>query len=302
MQLEQFIGEITALAAALSFSLASTTYTLAGRTFGASVSMALSLVISLVFLLPIHQAMHGEIFPFGATGLRWLLLGSSSLAGFVISALLLLRAFQHIGPRLTMLVGSTSPIFAALLALIFLGQGLPAHAVVGIALVLGGVSWVVSEDALRFFQAANNDYRRGLLLALASAAAQGASFVLMSEGVADGFSVMSASMMRTVFALAFLSAYIALRGKLRQNLELISTAPRALTWLLVASLSGPVLGTTLVLVSLQYTSVGISSTLTGTTPILLIPLAYLVFGERITRRAVIGTLVAVAGVAVLFTV
>ena len=123
----------------------------------------------------------------------------------------------------------------------------------------------------------------------------------MSEGVADGFSVMSASMIRTVFGLAFLWAYIALRGKLRQNLELVITAPRALTWLLVASLSGPVLGTTLVLVSLQYTSVGISSTLTGTTPILLIPLAYLA-SASVSRAALSSGRLWPSRVAVLFTV
>lgn len=289
-----------ALGAALSFCLASTTYTLAGRKFGASVSMALSLVVSLIFLLPLHQAMYGELFPMAASGQRWLVLGASSLAGFVMSALFLLRSFQSIGPRLSMLIGATSPIYAAVLAWLLLGQSLSSYAVLGIALVLGGVITVVSGDVRHSIQSRHADYSRGLLMALAAAVLQGTSYVLMSEGVADDFPVMSASIMRTVFALGVLWLLIALRGKLQHNLRLIVDQPRALLLIALAAFTGPVLGATLVLASLQFTSVGISSTLTGTTPILMIPIGFVVFGEHITRRAIVGTCVAVGGVALLF--
>ena len=122
----------------------------------------------------------------------------------------------------------------------------------------------------------------------------------MSAGVSDGFHAMSAALIRTVVGIVILWLYIALRGGLRHRLRPIITEPRALLFLLLAGLSGPVIGATLVLLSLQFTSVGISSTLTATTPILLIPISFLVFNEKITTRAVIGTLVAIAGVAVLF--
>lgn len=298
--MENFIGELMALGAALSFSLASTTYTLAGRKFGASVSMALSLVFSLICLLPLHQAMYGELLPMAASGQRWLVLGASSLAGFVLSALFLLRAFQAIGPRLTMLIGATSPIYAAVLAWLLLGQSLPPYAVLGIALVLAGVITVVSSDARRSPQSWRANYGRGLLMAVAAAVLQGVSFVLMSEGVAGDFPALSASIMRTLFALAVLWLMIALRGKLQHNLRLIVDQPRSLLLIALAAFTGPVLGATLVLASLQFTSVGVSSTLTGTTPILMIPIGFVVFGEHITRRAIGGTCVAVVGVALLF--
>ncbi len=300
VSLENLIGEVSALSAAFCFSLASTTFTLAGRKFGASASMALSLLISLACLLPIHHLMLGEVFPMSASLDKWLLLASSSLAGFVISSLLLLRSFQYIGPRLAMLVGASTPIFAALMAWIFLGQGLPTYALIGITLVTGGIFWVISEDAIHSFKQENADYAKGLLMAIASAIGQGASFVLMSEAMTDGFHAMSASLIRTLVGVFVLWVLIALRGKLGHNLKLIAAEPKALLLILLASISGPVIGATLVLLSLQFTSVGISSTLTGTTPILLIPIAHLVFGERITSRAVFGTIVAIIGVAFLF--
>ena len=300
--MDNFIGELTALAAAFSFSLASSTYTLAGRKFGASLSMASSLVVSLAFLLPIHLAMYGELFPPASAPQRWLLLGLSSLVGFAISAPLLLRAFQTIGPRLTMLIASTSPIYAAFMAWLFLGEGLPPYTFVGIALVLGGVFLVVSAGVLGPFSVERATYRKGLATAFGAALAQGASFVLMAEGVAGGYPAMSASIIRTVVGIALLGAFIGLRGKLRSNLSLVAAEPRALAFLTLASLAGPVIGTTLLLVSLQFTSVGISSTLTSTTPIFLIPISFVIFGEAITARACFGTIVAVAGVALLFAV
>ena len=298
--LDNVIGEFLALGAALIFGVASAAYTIAGRKFGASFSMALSLLISLAFYVPLHQVLHGKPVPLDAEADRWLILGLSSLAGFVISALFLLRSFQYIGPRLTMLIGSTSPIFAALMAWTFLGQQLPTFAILGIVFVVGGVVWVVSERDAQPRDRHDPNYVKGLSMAVAAAVAQGAAFVLMSEGVAGGFSPMSAGLIRTVVAIVLLWVFIALRGVVLQNLRLIASSPRALAWLVLASLSGPVAGTTLILASLQFTSVGISSTLTNTTPIFLIPIAYLAFGERITARAVAGTFIAIAGVALLF--
>ncbi len=297
--MEHIIGEITALAAALSFSLASVSYTLAGRKFGASASMALSLVVTLGFLLPMHTLVVGQVFP-TASAQRFFVLGASSLMGYVISALYLLRAFQILGPRLTLLITSASPIVAALLAWLVLGQALPAHAVLGIALVLGGVFFVVAEKHAGPVARKHAETRQGIAMAIASAIAQGASYVFMAEGVADGYPAMSASIIRAVVGLVALLAIISLRGKLRENARLIHTELRGLGMIALAALGGPVFGATLVLVSLQFTSVGISSTLTGTTPVMMIPISFLVFGERITLRAVVGTLAAVAGVALLF--
>ncbi len=298
--METYLGELSALGAAFSFALASTTFTLAGRKFGATVSMALSLQISLVFLLLTHHVMLGEPFPSAASLERWALLGASSLSGFVVASVMLLRSFQYIGPRLAMLIGSITPIVAALLAWVFLGQALTAIAAFGIVVVIAGIGWVVSDDARRDLKLKNAHYSRGLALALASALGQGASYALMSQGVAGGFHPMSAGVIRTLVGLVILWLVIIARGKVGENLRLIWAEPRALLVLTFASLVGPVIGTTLILLSLQHTSVGISSTLTGTTPILLIPIAYVVFGDKITVRAVTGTLIAIAGVALLF--
>jgi drug/metabolite transporter (DMT)-like permease len=63
---------------------------------------------------------------------------------------------------------------------------------------------------------------------------------------------------------------------------------------------GPVLGVTLSLVALSASRVGVASTLMALTPVFLLPLSWLVFRERMTWRSVVGTALAVGGVAVLW--
>ena len=56
------------------------------------------------------------------------------------------------------------------------------------------------------------------------------------------------------------------------------------------------------LLAVQHTEAGVAATIMSIVPILLIPPAVLFFKEKITIREVIGSLVAVAGVALLFMV
>jgi drug/metabolite transporter (DMT)-like permease len=71
-------------------------------------------------------------------------------------------------------------------------------------------------------------------------------------------------------------------------------AARAIT---AAAFIGPFLGVWLSMIAVQSSRIGIASTLMAMTPVLSLPLVRIVFKERVTPRAVFGTLVAMAGVA-----
>ena len=52
--------------------------------------------------------------------------------------------------------------------------------------------------------------------------------------------------------------------------------------------------------AVKYAEAGVASTLLATVPVLLIPLVWIIYGHRPTLRAVIGTLISMAGVALIF--
>jgi drug/metabolite transporter (DMT)-like permease len=88
----------------------------------------------------------------------------------------------------------------------------------------------------------------------------------------------------------------------KATVEKFFSQPKAVQYILLASFIGPAVGVWFSLVSIQHTSLGVASTLMALPPVFLIPIGYFIFKERITMRAVIGTLVALGGVAVLFLV
>jgi len=65
---------------------------------------------------------------------------------------------------------------------------------------------------------------------------------------------------------------------------------------------GPFLGVWLSLVAVQYAYIGIASTLMALPPIILIPLSRRVFKEKISLSAILGSIVAVVGVALIFLI
>jgi len=55
-------------------------------------------------------------------------------------------------------------------------------------------------------------------------------------------------------------------------------------------------------VAIAHAHIGVASTLMSLTPVLLLPVSYFLFKEKITARAMIGTVVALLGVILLFLI
>lgn len=294
------IGELTALGAAFSFSITSVCFTLAGRKLNAVTTVALSLPISWVMMLIVHQLSLGQPFPKTATPDRWFALSASGILAFVISQFFMLNAYQYIGPRLTMLVASFAPVLGAILAWIFLGQTLPANAALGITIVFIGIFWVVAERSPSAAVVAEPNLKRGVIFACLGTLAQATAFVFSSVGVSGGFPPFSATLMRITAGIIALWGFIALQGNIRSTLSVFMEDNRTLSLLAMGAIAGPVIAGSLLLVSFQHTTVGVSTTLSHTTAIMLIPISYLVFKEKVTMRAVVGTAIAIVGIGILF--
>ena len=293
-----FVGQAAALAGALSFSIASICYTLAGRKVDSVTAIAMSLPVAVLALAAINRAAQGAFLPAAPPG-RWLLLGASGILAFVVSNYFMLNAYQRIGTRLTLLIATFIPVLGALLAWLFLGQALPLRAWLGIGVTVAGILWVVAERSGAGAAQGGPGRARGLLEAGLGTLLQALAFVFAAQGVAGGFPAVSATLIRILAAAAALWLFIVLRGRLRATVAPLRH-DRALGLLLVAAaLCGPVTAGSLVLLSITIIPVGVATTLSNTSAIMLIPLGALVFGERVTPRAVAGTVVALLGIALL---
>jgi drug/metabolite transporter (DMT)-like permease len=296
-----FIGELAAIATSVCFSIGPTYFTMAGHLVGSMVVNRTRLVVAFIYLAIAHTLLYGVPLPFDAEPDRWLWLSLSGVIGFVLGDAALFQAFITIGTRLTMLIFAISPVISAALAWAFLGETLTPLQMVGMAITLGGVAWVVAErENQDKGSLSKGEYGWGLILGALAAVGQSGGILTAKLGLYGDFPALSGQIIRIVAAMVTIWMMALAGRKAKTTVEKFFSQPRAVQYILLASFIGPAVGVWFSLVSIQHTSLGIASTLMALPPVFLIPIGYFGFKERITARAVIGTFVALGGVAVLF--
>ena len=297
-----WIGELAAIGTSLCFSFSSTFFTASGRQIGSIIVNRGRLLMAVLFVMLWHTLAFGHPLPLDAGADRWLWLGLSGFVGLVLGDTFLFQAFILIGPRLSMLMMALAPVLGVVLAWLFLHESLSGQELLGIAVTLAGILAVIAErsggDTTQ--PADRRHYIIGLLCGLGGAAGQAGGLVLSKIGMGQGFPPLSASIIRLLVAMLVAWLLALLNRQFVQSVQTLRTHPRAFFLLSGGAILGPVIGVWLSLVSVQNTSVGVSSTLSSLMPIFLIPISYVLYKERITKQAVIGTLIAFAGMVLLF--
>jgi len=297
---ENYLGELAALGTSLSFAFGSTMFTVAGRRLSSIIVNRTRLVIAAILLAATHWLTLGSFFPIDAAPERFFWLGLSGMVGLVIGDIFLFQAFVLIGPRLSMLMMSLAPILAPVQAWIFLGETLTGGQVFGIMLTVSGIAWVILEKKGRNENV--REYGRGILFGLGGAIGQATGFVLAKPGVGGDFSPISANLIRMLSAVILLWLITLFQGKAKETLSTFFNDRKGMFATLGGAFAGPFLGVSLSLFALQRVEVGVASTLTALPPIFLLPISYVIFKDRFGWGAVVGTFMAMAGVAALFLV
>jgi drug/metabolite transporter (DMT)-like permease len=303
-----YLGELAALTTAFCWTFTSIFFTLAGRQAGSVVVNRVRLVLAVIFLMLTHWLWLGTALPLNAEPYRWFWLGLSGVVGLVLGDAFLFQAYVLIGPRMSMLMMSLVPVISTALAWIFLAETLSLSQVAGVGLTVSGIAWVVMERAgARKNQNSNQtpddpNYLRGILFGIGAATGQALGLILAKQGLGGDFPALSGNLIRMLTATAVMWSFTIIRGQAGYTLRRITNQNRTMLMVTGGAISGPFLGVWLSLVAIQLTQVGIASTLMALTPVILLPVGYFFFKEQLSWRAVIGTIVAIVGVATLLLV
>lgn len=294
------VGHAAALATTALWSFTYILFTVAVRRIGARALNRLRLVIALLLLVLTHLVRYGTVIPVDATGSRWLWLGLSGVIGFAVSDALLFRSLFHLGAHRTSLLMTAVPVFSALLAWITLGETLSPAQLGAAVLTLTGIVLVLWQRR----SAEEGPHPRtvwiGIAFAVGAAAAQSARYILSKKGMEGGFPVLSTNLLQILCATVAAWGWGVLSGRLRESVTALRQ-PGSVAPTVAGAALGPFLGVTLSLVALRAAPVGIASTLLALPPVLLLFLERIVWGVPIRARAALGTAIAVAGVAAIFT-
>lgn len=292
-------GEMAAFGTACLWGLSTFMHTDAAKLIGARFLTLFRMPVVVFYNLCLAAAF-GISWALPGNSLFWLIF--SGVLGLGLADTLLYEGCVRIGARLGSIIWQLTPCITALIAYFFLHETLSAQNMIGMAIAIGAVLYVVTEkgDSNDQRQTDPSQWRRGVLLALLSMTTLACSHVCIRKGLLYGVDPLMGCIVRSAAAsIAAWTVVILLR---RTNLAInrLRSSHEALRIVLIASLLGSTFGNWLALVAMKYAKAGIAATLIGMSPLAVIALTSLREHRRPSLRVLGGTLVACAGSALLF--
>lgn len=299
-------GGLAGLATAFLWACSAMAWGLAGRRIGTLACNLLRITGAALILVVAHWIVYGKPLPLDLPPRALAMLLVSGTIGLGISDLLYFSSLIIVGPRIGMLILALSPIFASLIAwLPPLRERLDGQAIVGIILTVSSVAWVVTEKEGRasWKGPPGSSYTRGIVLGLLSALLASFGMVLSHIALTTSPGQMavpslSAALTRILAGMVLTILIAAFSGRVRTVLAALKDH-KAMGIVLFGTVAGSTLGVWMSMLALQLNPAGVGVALISMSPIMMVPLAYLGYREKPSARAVVGTVLAMGGVAVL---
>lgn len=291
-----YLGQIAALTAAFCWALATIFYSKSSHHL---TSLQLNLVKGLIaspLLLIGTLILPGEGWA-GWTQYTWVLMSLSGVIGITIGDSCYFAALRRLGPGHTILLEYLAPPMAALLAWFVLSEALSFTQMLAAIIVIAGVLLVITERQLGSRFKLN---RTGILYGIAAATCQAIGLVMAFHGFAEAkVSPAEAALVRLFGGTLTLTLGLILLRPQLIPATLGALKKTKLSTLLTAIFLGTFVGIWLQQVSVAMVTPGVAQTLLSTAPLFMLGIN-MVRGQRISFRAVIGTVVAMVGISLLF--
>lgn len=291
------IGEFSAILTAVLWAGTSLAFTAAILRVGSVQVNITRLMLATLFL---YVAIFFFGLPIHPTCMQLVYLILSGIAGLVLGDSFLFKAFQHVGPRIGMLMMALAPALTAVLAYFSLGEGLSVWGFIGMMVTLFGISIVVLER--KKDGSTGHPLRNiGILYGFLAAAGQATGLILAKKAFLETeLNEMVATFVRLAASVIILLPVGIVARWYRNPFRLFAQDRQALGYTALGAVLGPFLGITFSFVAITHTNVGIAATLMATVPIVMLPMVRIIHKEQLSWKANLGAVVAVGGVAILF--
>jgi len=241
----------------------------------------------------------------GQTGALWnasltsqLFVVASGLVGLVLGDTALFGSVARLGVHRALLLQTLAPIFTAVIAAVWQSERIGALQGIGGLAILFGVGLVVAPQTGGKTGGASKAVRwawAGVGLGVLAAFGQGAGLVLAKVGMLD-LPVAAASFLR--LAAAAVGMTLVSGGLATPMIRLLRT-PAALKRVVPATLLGTYLALFLMMAGVALAPAAVAAVLLSTSPIFSLVLGAVRQRRWFSARELVGTLTAMAGVAVL---
>lgn len=289
-------GEFFALFTAISWTFSSLTFGKISKEYDTQVANFLRVTIGTIMVG--FVCLFGSRHLFLPTDVTWENLKIISLSGFIgmfLGDLFLFKAYNMIGARVTMLVYALSPIIVSIIDFLFLGVTLYPIQIFAIFITCLGIILVIfkTEDkkiSLGFSV-------KGLFYAFLATLGQSLGVILTKLG-STAYDSLATSQIRLGVAIFFFGAVVLYEGKAEKTIKMI-TSKRALSLLLIGTFFS-VFGVAALIEAFKSANASVASTISSTSPIIMIPCSILFYKEKIRKNEIIGAIISVVGLSIFF--
>ena len=223
-------------------------------------------------------------------------LAVSSFFGIIIASTTYFAAIYTAGPRTTALLFSLASPFAVVLGYAFLGETLTGQQGIGIACVLLGIMLAIGGRSSGPSGGARPSWI-GVGLGVVTALGQALGSLAARPAMAAGVEPFTAMAVRSGIAAAFFVLLMMIPHPALKSAPHIEK--RSLGFAVGSAFFGVGLGMSLLMAALAHGNVGIVSTLSSMTPVVILPMVWARTGMVPPPLAWIGAALAAAGTALI---
>ena len=307
-----YIGEFVALGTTLSWSIGIFPFTEAARRIGPNsvnhfrllLAVFFLTIISLIFLPISFKELFTSPLP-----QHWLWFGLSGVVGLAAGDYFGFTSFAILGPRIGSIFSTLAPTAALFSGYFLVHERINIIGIIGIAITIAGVIWLTLT---RSAKATMKDHEhgkvgKGILFGILSAICQGVGVVLANKGFQSQINnanvpAFQATWLRMVCATSAVFLITIIRGKLKEVAKpVLENKNNGIIYTVGGTIFGPVIGVSLSMtaISLLNNKPSVAQTIFSLVPVMVLPLSYLFYKEKITLKSVLGALIAITGVLVL---
>jgi len=298
------VGELAALGAAFLWAIASMVWYRVGKQIPPLELNFIKVNVAIV-LIVITFCFQG-IANVNLQPIPIALLLASGAIGIGLADTAFFTALNDLGVRLTLLLKTLTSPLVALLALVFLKEQLSVFAALGMFLTIFGVAWVVSERVPEN-QAAPINLLSGISWTIVSTIGDAAAVILSRVALSQtDITPLWSTLWRLLAGAMVMLPYLWIKNWAFSepkyfgfNLVKKALSPKLAGAIAITAFASTYLGIWLQQISLKEAPAGIAQTLCATSPLFAIPIA-MGMGEVVSKRAILGAMIALLGVGLLF--
>jgi drug/metabolite transporter (DMT)-like permease len=242
--------------------------------------------------------MEGNFFT-QATASNWIILLLSGLLGYFFCDSLLFWAFTNIGPREGMVIMTLNPIITTLLSYLFFKEVLTVLQLFAIIITITGIIILILNHNKEYDITKKKNQIKGTIFAFLAAIFQAVSNLLAKSALSN-LGPVSTNSIRMIGGLIGAVIFALFIRKEFKNDFLVFKNKKYFSLLLFATITGPVIGMSLLLTSFNYSPVGLVTAIVQISPIFILIYELIFLKKRIKSLEILGTLISVAGVAMMF--